>query len=160
MIRTFSVCLALLWLLIGDSAFAQITDRITKIDDPCHVGKAIERPALASSPSGVFGVLVHGTPAAGLSKLIAPPTTLRAGTLEGFDEGDAVAIGRGLAQRLSLGVGDGIALVAPANAVTPTGGPPRLKTYKIAAVFETGIPSYDDTFVFMPLREARAYFGL
>jgi lipoprotein-releasing system permease protein len=159
MIRTFSVCLALLWLLIGDSAFAQITGRITKVDDPGGVARAIERSALASSPSGVFGVLVHGTHAADLSKLIATPPALRAGTLEGFDEGDAVAIGRGLAQRLSLGVGDGIALVAPANAVTLTGGPARLKTYKIAAVFETGVSSYDDAFVFMPVREARAYFG-
>jgi lipoprotein-releasing system permease protein len=93
-----------------------------------------------------------------LSKLIATPAALRAGTLEGFNEGDAVAIGRGLAERLSLGVGDGIALAAPANAVTPTGGPPRFKTYKIAAVFETGVSSYDDAFVFMPLREAQAYF--
>jgi lipoprotein-releasing system permease protein len=160
MIRTFSVCLALLWLLIGDSAFAQITDRITKVDDPGHAGKAIERPALASSPSGIFGVLVHGTPAAGLSKLIAPPTALRAGTLEGFDEGDAVAIGRGLAERLSLGVGDGITLAAPGVAEGATGGPPRFKTYKIAAVFETGVSSYDDAFVFMPVREAKAYFGL
>src|SRR3979409_282531 len=133
MIRTFPVCLALLWPLIGDSAFAQITGRITKVDDPSGVARAIERSALASSPSGVFGVLVHGTHAADLSKLIATPAALRAGTLEGFDEGDAVAIGRGLAQRLSLGVGDGIALVAPANAVTLTGGPGRFKTHKIAA---------------------------
>jgi hypothetical protein len=61
MIRTFPVCLALLWPLIGDSAFAQITGRITKVDDPGGVARAIERSALASSPSGVFGVLVHGT---------------------------------------------------------------------------------------------------
>ena len=36
---------------------------------------------------------------------------------------------------------------------------PRLKTYKIAAVFETGVSSYDDAFVFMPVRKAQAYFG-
>jgi len=155
----FPVCLAMSWFLLANPAFAQIAGSITEIQDRDLPARPTGGQALASSPSGVSGVLVHGTHAADLSKLIAPPATLRAGTLEGFDEGGAVAIGRALAERLSLGVGDGIALVAPANAVAPTGGPPRLKTYKIAAVFETGISSYDDTFVFMPLREARAYFG-
>jgi hypothetical protein len=89
-----------------------------KVDDPGRVAKAIERPALPSSPSGVFGVLAHGTHATDLSKLIATPAALRAGPLKGFNEGGAVAIGKGLAERLSLGVGDGIALTAPANAVT------------------------------------------
>jgi len=35
---------------------------------------------------------------------------------------------------------------------------PRLKTYKIAAVFETGVSSYDDAFVFMPVRKAQDIF--
>ena len=50
-------------------------------------------------------------------------------------------------------------LVAPRGAVTPMGTTPRIKTYKIAAVFEIGMSEYDTGFVFMPLTEAQAYFN-
>src|SRR5207248_7473861 len=79
--------------------------------------------------------------------------------LEGFDEGQAVAIGRRLADQLSLRAGDSVTLVAPRGAITPMGTTPRIKSYRIAAVFEIGMSEYDASFVFMPLPEAQAYFN-
>ena len=55
--------------------------------------------------------------------------------------------------------GDNITLAAPRGAVTPMGTTPRIKAYKIAAVFEIGMSEYDSAFVFMPLTEAQAYFN-
>jgi lipoprotein-releasing system permease protein len=52
-----------------------------------------------------------------------------------------------------------ITLVSPRGAVTPMGTTPRIKAYKIAAVFEIGMSEYDSAFVFMPLTEAQAYFN-
>jgi lipoprotein-releasing system permease protein len=46
--------------------------------------------------------------------------------------------------------GDNITLVAPRGAVTPMGTTPRIKVYKIAAVFEIGMSEYDNAMVFMP----------
>src|SRR5690606_7308190 len=66
---------------------------------------------------------------------------------------------RRLADQLSLKSGDNITLVAPRGAVTPMGTTPRIKIYKIAAVFEIGMSEYDAAFVFMPLPEAQAYFN-
>ena len=70
-----------------------------------------------------------------------------------------MAIGRRLADQLSLRAGDNVTLVAPRGAVTPMGTTPRIKAYKIAAVFEIGMSEYDAAFVFMPLKEAQAYFN-
>jgi lipoprotein-releasing system permease protein len=84
---------------------------------------------------------------------------IKQGTLQGFDEGQGVAIGRRLADQLSLHAGDSITLVAPRGAVTPMGTTPRIKPYKVTAVFEIGMSDYDSTFVFMPLPEAQAYFN-
>ena len=39
------------------------------------------------------------------------------------------------------------------------GTTPRIKSYKIAAIFEIGMSEYDAAFVFMPLTEAQAYFN-
>ena len=55
--------------------------------------------------------------------------------------------------------GDNLTLVAPRGAVTPMGTTPRIKSYKIAAIFEIGMSEYDAAFVFMPLPEAQAYFN-
>jgi lipoprotein-releasing system permease protein len=49
--------------------------------------------------------------------------------------------------------------VAPRGAVTPMGTTPRIKVYKIGAVFEIGMSEYDSSVVFMPLKEAQAYFN-
>ncbi len=81
------------------------------------------------------------------------------GTLEGFDDGQGVAIGARLAKQLSLRSGDSVTLVAPRGADTPFGTTPRIKSYKIAAVFEVGMSEYDAAFVFMPLPESQAYFN-
>jgi len=69
------------------------------------------------------------------------------------------AIGSRLAQELSVRVGDNLTLVAPRGAVTPMGTMPRIKPYKIVAIFEIGMSEYDSAFVFMPLTEAQAYFS-
>ena len=48
--------------------------------------------------------------------------------------------------------------MSPRGAVTPI-ITPRIKPYKVAAVFEIGMTEYDSTVVFMPLAEAQAYFN-
>jgi lipoprotein-releasing system permease protein len=79
--------------------------------------------------------------------------------LEGFDTGQGLGIGRRLADQLSVRAGDNITLVAPRGAVTPMGTTPRIKTYKVAAVFEIGMSEYDSAIVFMPMPEAQLYFN-
>jgi lipoprotein-releasing system permease protein len=86
-------------------------------------------------------------------------SNVKFGTLDGSDEGQGILIGKRLADQLSLRVGDSMTLVAPRGAVTPMGTTPRIKAYKIAAVFEIGMSEYDSAFVFMPLTEAQAYFN-
>jgi lipoprotein-releasing system permease protein len=96
---------------------------------------------------------------ADLMKLPSIANNIKQGTLDGFDEGQGIVVGRRLADQLSVRAGDNLTLVAPKGAVTPMGTTPRIKIYKIAAVFEIGMSEYDAAFVFMPLKEAQAYFN-
>ncbi|MDQ0512349.1 lipoprotein-releasing ABC transporter permease subunit [Ancylobacter amanitiformis] len=119
----------------------------------------VEGQALASSAFNAGGVLVRGISEANLRALPSIGSNIRQGTLDGFDEGSGIAIGKRLADQLSLQAGDNLTLVAPRGAVTPMGTTPRIKVYKIAAVFEIGMSEYDSAFVFMPLTESQAYFN-
>src|SRR5687768_17115999 len=119
----------------------------------------VEGQALASSPFNAAGVLVRGIRGQDLNGLTSIARNIKQGTLEGFDQGQAVVIGRRLADQLTLRAGDNVTLVSPRGAVTPMGTTPRIKSYNISAVFEIGMSEYDAAFVFMPLKEAQAYFN-
>ena len=135
-----------------------VADRINKVSGIRLAAPVVDGQALASSPFNASGVLVRGIRAADLDNITSIAKNIKQGTLEGFDEGKGVAIGRRLADQLSIHAGDNITLVAPRGAVTPIGTMPRIKPYKVAAVFEIGMSEYDSTMVFMPLAEAQAYF--
>ena len=105
-------------------------------------------------------MLVRGIRGSDLAKLSSISENIQpGGTLKNFDEGQGIAIGVRLAEQLSVRAGDNLTLVAPRGAVTPMGTTPRIKSYKIAAVFKIGMSEYDAAFVFMPLSEAQAYFN-
>jgi lipoprotein-releasing system permease protein len=136
-----------------------VADRVSKVPGVRLAAPIVEGQALASSPFNASGVLVRGIRAADLKSLGPVASNIRQGTLEGFDEAQGVAIGKRLADQLSLRAGDNVTLVAPRGAVTPMGTTPRIKAYKIAAIFEIGMSEYDAAFVFIPLPEAQAYFN-
>jgi lipoprotein-releasing system permease protein len=137
----------------------EVAARIGKAPGITLAAPIVEGQALASSPFNAGGVLVRGIRLEDLEKLPSIAKNIKQGTLKGFDENQGLAIGRRLADELSIRAGDNITLVAPRGAVTPMGTMPRIKVYKVAAVFEIGMSEYDSAFVFMPLKEAQAYFN-
>jgi lipoprotein-releasing system permease protein len=137
----------------------EVAERINGVNGIRLAAPVVDGQALASSPFNASGVFVRGIRSADLNNLTSIAKNIKQGTIEGFDDGQGVAIGRRLADQLSLHAGDSITLVAPRGAVTPMGTTPRIKPYRVAAVFEIGMSEYDSTFVFMPLTEAQAYFN-
>jgi lipoprotein-releasing system permease protein len=139
--------------------YADVSERVSKVDGVYLAAPLVEGQALASSPFNASGVVVRGMRGADLMKLTQVSNNIKQGTLDGFDDGQGIAIGSRLAEQLSVRAGDNLTLVAPRGAVTPMGTTPRIKAYKISAVFEIGMSEYDSAFVFMPLTEAQAYFN-
>jgi lipoprotein-releasing system permease protein len=139
--------------------YAAVADRVGKVDGVYLAAPLVEGQALASSPFNASGVVVRGMRAADLAKLTQISQNIKQGSLNGFDDAQGIAIGSRLAEQLSVRAGDNLTLVAPRGAVTPMGTTPRIKAYKVAAVFEIGMSEYDSAFVFMPLTEAQAYFN-
>ena len=139
--------------------YAEVAKKVSAIKGITLAVPLVEGQALASSPFHAGGVLVRGIREEDLKKLPAIGPNIKNGTLDGFDGGQGVVIGARLANQLSVRAGDQVTLVAPRGAVTPMGTTPRIKTYKVAALFEIGMSEYDNVFVFMPLAEAQAYFN-
>jgi lipoprotein-releasing system permease protein len=136
-----------------------VADRISRVPGIRLAAPVVDGPALASSPLNATGVFIRGIRAEDLNALTLVAKNITQGTLEGFNERQGVAIGRRLADQLSLHVGDSITLVSQKGAVTPMGVMPRIKPYRIVAVFEIGMSEYDATIVLMPLPDAQAFFN-
>jgi lipoprotein-releasing system permease protein len=137
----------------------ELATRLSGVQGVRLAAPMVDGQALISSPFHSTGVGVRGMRAADLDKQASISANLKQGTLDGFDEGQGIIIGKRLADALSVRAGDNATLVAPRGAVTPMGTTPRIKTYRIAGVYEIGMSEYDSNFVFMPLAESQAYFN-
>jgi lipoprotein-releasing system permease protein len=135
-----------------------VSERIGRISGVRLVVPVVDGPALASSAQTASGVLIRGIRADDLNKLASVASNIQQGSLEAFEQGQGVAIGRRLAEQLSLKAGDQITLVTPGENTTSKAITPRIKAFKVAAVFSTDMSEYDSVMVFLPLAEAQAYF--
>jgi len=95
-----------------------VADRLSQVEGIRLAAPVVDGQALASSPWNASGVLVRGIRSDDLNNLTSIAKNIKQGSLEGFDEGQGVAIGRRLADQLSLHAGDSITLVAPRGAVS------------------------------------------
>jgi lipoprotein-releasing system permease protein len=139
--------------------YAEVASRIAQVPGVRRAIPMVEGQAFGSSQYNGSGVLVRGVRGEDMQRIEAISQNIRQGTLENFDQGGGVAIGRRLAETLSLQAGDTLTLITPRGASTPFGTAPRIKGYPVAAVFEIGMSEFDATFVYMPLGEAQSYFN-
>ena len=139
--------------------YADVVKRLTGVAGVKHAVPLIEGQVIASTPAQALGGKVRGLSEEGLSALPLISKNVRSGTLAGFDRQDGIAIGVRLAQLLRVNVGDNVTLVSPRGASTPFGTAPRIKSYKIAALYEMGMAEFDRSMIFMPLAEAQRFFN-
>ena len=133
--------------------------KVAAVPGVTHAIPIVEGQVMVSSSAQALGGLVRGMAEADVKSLRLVADNIRAGTLDGFDNSQGIAIGMRLAKALYVNVGDTLTLVSPRGAATPFGMAPRSKPYMITAIFELGMSEYDKTMVFMPLKEAQRYFS-
>ena len=118
----------------------------------------VEGQVMATANQTASGAVVRGLIA---TDFLARPMlrdSVRIGSLDGFDDGQGIVIGTRLANRLGLTVGAKVTLISPEGVRTAFGTVPRAKGYTVTGLFEVGMFEYDNSYIFMPLAEAQAYF--
>jgi ABC-type lipoprotein release transport system permease subunit len=139
--------------------FDALTQRLRAVPGVTRAAPVVDGQVMASQNGVNSGVLVRGVRPADLKSLTLVSSTLSQDALAGFDSGDEVIIGAGLARKMGIRVGGSITLIAPKGNVTPFGTTPRIKTYKVSGTFRVGMTQYDTSFIFMPLGEAQLFFN-
>jgi lipoprotein-releasing system permease protein len=136
-----------------------VTARIRAVPGVVRAAPVVDGQVMATQNGVNSAVLVRGMRRDDLKGLTTVSSKLSPGALETFEGNEVVIIGSGLAQKLGLGLGSPITLIAPKGDVTPFGTTPRIKTYTVGGIFKIGMTTYDTAFVFMPLEEAQLFFN-
>lgn len=137
--------------------YGPLAERLRNVPGVTFVSPTVEGQALVSVRGAASGAVVRGITVEDFNTRPTLASSIIAGGSNGFGD-DRIAIGGRMAQRLGLGVGDQLTLIAPQGNVTAFGTVPRSRSYPIGAIFDVGMFEYDNSFVFLPLPEAQAFF--
>ncbi len=140
--------------------FDTLTDSIKKIPGITRANPIVEGQAMGTAHGNATGVMVHGMRPVDLEAHKNITENLMAGGMTLFDRPNSAIIGRRLAEKLGLIVGDKLTLVAPQGTETAFGTMPRTRTFEVAGIFNAGMIQYDSAFVFLPLESAQKFFQL
>jgi lipoprotein-releasing system permease protein len=113
---------------------------------------------LSTEGGGARGGLVRGITLDDLRALHPISDHVVAGTLAGFTGDDAIVIGVGLASAYRLRIGGSLTVISPEGAATAFGTIPRVRAYKVVAIFDAGLNDYNNSVVFLPLPAAQVFF--
>jgi lipoprotein-releasing system permease protein len=106
---------------------------------------------------GGTGALMRGIAEADLRAM--SQLRIVAGTLEAFQGEDAVVVGAGMAASFRLAPGARITLVSPQGVATAFGTIPRVRAYRVAAVFDAGLADFNNNVVFLPMQAAQLFLN-
>jgi lipoprotein-releasing system permease protein len=139
--------------------YGPLVDGIRKVPGVTEVLPVLDGQVLLSAgQGGGTGGLVRGMTQADLKALHRVSEHILAGSLDDFTGDDAIVIGVGLADSNRLSVGSRLTLISPQGAATPFGTVPRVRAYKVVAVFDAGLAQYNNSVVFLPLPAAQVFF--
>lgn len=137
--------------------YMDMADKIENTAGVKSVRPMIEGQVLVSVNGASSGAMVRGVTPTDFSTKPILSTGIVAGRMEDFD-GNRVAIGKNMAERMHLKIGDSLTILSPKGKAGPFGTIPRSGSYSVAIVFDVGMYEYNNGFVFMPLEAAQKFF--
>ena len=106
------------------------------------------------------GSLVRGVEPIRLSERSIVSENIIMGSIESFKKNKGIIIGKRMARRASITVGETITLISPNGNITAFGQMPRIKEFEVSAIFDVGMSDFNSSIIFMPLDVAQVFFKI
>jgi lipoprotein-releasing system permease protein len=135
-----------------------VTKRMRALPDVIDASPLVEGQAMVTANGVAGGALVRALRPEDMARRALIVSNIRNGALDDFRGDDTAMIGVRMASRLGLATGDRITLISPQGNVTAFGTMPRLRAFRVAAIYETGMFEYDNAFVFLPMEAGQTFF--
>ena len=142
----------------GLTDFDAVAERLRGVAGVVRVTPIAEGQAMATVRGNAAGVLVRGMRIEDIRTHPILSKSIVEGDLTKFDPDADIIIGSRFAARQGIGIGERITLIAPRIRATAFGSVPRMKSFRVRAIFEMGMFEYDSTFLFASLKAAQTFF--
>ena len=119
--------------------------------------KANNGEAVVIDNNSAKGVLVRGIDSKKIEEIDFFKENIIDGKLSNFLD-ETIILGKQLAIELGVVVGDKINMMSSSSVSTPLGAIPKQSSYKIAAVFSSGLYEFDKNVVFFNLEDSLSFF--
>jgi len=154
--------------------YTSLMEKLGKYEGVVAATPFIYNQVMLASGKNVSGVVLRGIDPESDMKVTNLHKAMIAGKLSGLlpEPGSIVlsensepplpglVIGKELARNMNLFVGDRVNVVSPMGNITPLGMVPKMKGYRVAGIFNTGMFEYDSTLAYVWIKDAQSFLGL
>jgi lipoprotein-releasing system permease protein len=117
---------------------------------------------MVSTGHGVKGAALRGIDPGSATEVLSLQQDMVSGSLGDLDirgKHPGVIMGRSMARRLLVDVGDTVHILSPSGRKSAAGFAPEIKTFRVAGTFDTGMYEYDSSLVYVDLGSAQDMLG-
>ncbi len=147
-------------------SYQTVMDQLRRLPGVQAATPFIYNQVMLSTGRHVSGVVLRGIDPVSDKQVTRLSRSIVQGTMDDLSGTGAngalpgVLIGRELARHLNLFLGDRVNVVSPTGTITPLGMMPKLKPFRVAGIFNTGMFEYDSTLAYVSLDQAQKFFDL
>lgn len=155
----------------GIDDYRGLMERLKKFDGVVAATPFIYNQVMISSGHSVSGVVLRGVDVRSDAKVTNLRKSVVEGSINDLDKEPAplkeneqaspgIIVGKELAKNLDLRLGERVNVISPLGTITPLGMVPKVKSFRVVGIFNTGMYEYDTTLAYVGLPEAQAFLGL
>ena len=119
----------------------------------------IEAQAMISANNKNGGAVIKGIKLNDLKNKKLIVENIIAGSVEAINQRNKVIIGSNIALQMNLKIDDEIKIISANTAQTIMGAIPRIKSYKVGGIFQSGLYEYDSSTIFSNFEMAKIHFN-
>src|SRR6185312_4004695 len=138
--------------------YQEIVDRLKGLPGVQSVSPMIDGEVFVSANGTGTGAYMRGFREEDIRQRTLIASGVVAGSLDDFKGEDVAMIGVGMAGSLGLNIGSEFKAISSKTQSTMMGTIPRIKEYRVVAIFDVGMSQYNSSFIFVPLEAAQLYF--
>jgi lipoprotein-releasing system permease protein len=121
----------------------------------------IEAQALLMHGAHTAGTTIRGVLPDQERRAVGLAERIRGGRIEDLSDGGyRIILGDALATALAVNVGDDLVLIAPQGNATPAGVEPRMRRFRVAGIFHSGMYEYDRGLGLVQLKDAARVYQM
>ncbi len=121
----------------------------------------IEAQALLMHGAHTAGTTIRGVLPEQERRAVGLAERIQGGRIEDLADGSyRIILGDALASALAVTIGDDVVLIAPQGDATPAGIEPRMRRFRVAGIFHSGMYEYDRGLALVQLRDAARVYQM